>query len=85
MKQYIAILPMLDEEKNKLHRPAHLVYLAELERKGSIYLKARFVDGVGGMVIYNAQSLEEAEQLAYQDPLVIHGARSCEFHELLIV
>jgi uncharacterized protein YciI len=85
MKQFIAILPMLDEEKNRLHRPAHLAYLEDLEKKGFIYLKARFVDGAGGMVIYNANSLEEAENLATQDPFVIHGARSCEFHELLIV
>jgi uncharacterized protein YciI len=85
MNHYVVLLPMLDEAKNQKHRPKHLAYLEDLEKRSKIFLKARFVDGSGGMIIYKADSLEEAEVLAMNDPFVIEGARSCEIHELLIV
>jgi uncharacterized protein YciI len=85
MNHYIVLLPMLDETKNQKYRPDHLAYLEDMQKRDKIFLKARFVDGSGGMIIYNADSLEEAEVLATNDPFVIKGARSCEIHELLIV
>lgn len=85
MKKFVVLLPMHDAEKNQKYRPDHLAYLDDLEKKGKIYLKGRYVDGTGGMIIYKADSLDEARELATNDPFVIHGVRSCEIHEFLIV
>ena len=81
MKYFAAFLPMLDSEKSQTLRPDHLEYLAARRREGQIFAQGRFVDGSGGLVIYMAESFEEARRLAAADPYVIHGARRLEFHE----
>ena len=81
MKFYAAILMMKDPEKNKTYRPQHLEFLEEKNKEGKIFARGRFADNSGGMVIYKAESLQEAEALAKADPLVITGARSLELHE----
>lgn len=81
MPHYAAILRMLDPEKNQTFRPQHLAYLGELEKQGKIYAKGRFTDGAGGMVIYLAESLEEAKEMAEKDPYVIEGVRKLELHQ----
>lgn len=40
-----------------------------------------FTDKLGGLVIYKADSLEEARQLAEADPVVVEGARTLELRE----
>lgn len=79
------MLPMINKELNQRVRPDHLAYMAALEEEGTIFAKGRFVDGSGGMVIYRAETFEEAEDLAIRDPYVIHGARSYEIREWFIV
>ncbi|TVY00288.1 YciI family protein [Paenibacillus cremeus] len=81
MKTFVVFLPMLDEEKSRIHRPEHLDYLESQRALGRIFANGRFVDGWGGMVIYRAASIEEAQQWAEDDPFVRHGARRCEVHE----
>ncbi|UJF34430.1 YciI family protein [Paenibacillus hexagrammi] len=85
MKYFAVLLPMKDEELSKEHRPAHLEYLEQRRSEGKIFANGRFVDGWGGLVIYKAESLEEAKQLAAEDPFVKLGARDCQVHEWDIV
>jgi len=40
-----------------------------------------FTDKRGGMVIYKADTLEEAQRLAEADPAVTEGARTLELRE----
>ncbi|MCG7409943.1 YciI family protein [Paenibacillus sp. ACRRX] len=81
MAYFAAVLDMKDESKNLTFRPHHLEYLATLSEQGKVHLKGPFKDGSGGMVIYIADSLEEAQQLAENDPYVVEGVRSLHLRE----
>ncbi len=81
MKYFAAFLSMKDPAKNQELRPAHLDYLNQRTEEGKIFARGKFVDGAGGLVIYVAPSLEEANRIASNDPYVLHGARSLELHE----
>lgn len=76
----VAILHMQDREKNAEFRPAHLAYIDGLRKAGLVWAGGPFSDGEGGLVIYAAPSMEEAERLIAQDPLVSSGARRLELH-----
>lgn len=81
MKYFVCLLPMLDEEKSRVFRPEHLAYLEQQRGQGRIFANGRFADGSGGMVIYRAETQEEAASWAENDPYVIQGARSYEIRE----
>lgn len=81
MKYYVAILETLDSDKDKLIRQQHLDYLDELISKGKIFGKGPFTDGSGGMIIFLADSLEEAEVLIKNDPVIIENTRSYRLKE----
>jgi hypothetical protein len=85
MAYYAAILHMVDPEKNKIYRPQHLAYLENLDKEGKIFARGPFADGAGGLVVYIADSLEEAKKLAENDPYVIEGVRRLELHEWSIM
>lgn len=76
----VAILAMKDPELNRLHRPAHLDYLAGLKAAGQVWVSGPFADGLGGMVVYRAPRLEDARALAEADPLVRTGARELRLY-----
>lgn len=81
MAYFAAILYMERPELNQEFRSHHLEYLAKLEQQGKIHAKGPFVDGAGGMVIYIADSYEEAKEIAEKDPYVEKGVRRLELHE----
>jgi uncharacterized protein YciI len=81
MKYFAAFLPMRDVIKSQDLRPAHLEFLGQREKEGRIFARGRFTDGAGGLVIYKADSLDEARKIAESDPYVRNGARSLELHE----
>lgn len=81
MKYFAVLLPMKDAELSIQHRTAHLAYLEDRRNEGKIFANGRFADGSGGMVIYKAETFEEAQAIAEKDPYVQVGARSCEIHE----
>jgi uncharacterized protein YciI len=56
-------------------------FLVQKEKEGKIFARGRFVDGEGGLVVYIADSLEEAMDIAESDPLVTSGARTLDLHE----
>lgn len=81
MKYFVALLRMKDVAKNAEYRPQHIDFLTENEKAGKIFARGKFMGGEGGMVIYIADSREEAAKLAENDPLVRFGARTLEVFE----
>lgn len=81
MSYYAAILEMLDPERNTELRPQHLEYLQQLEAEGKIFAKGPFTDGSGGLVVYIADSYEEAKEMAEKDPYVIEKVRRLDLRE----
>lgn len=78
---YVAFLPNIDQEKNTQIRPAHLEYINDLYQRGKVFMAGPFTDKQGGLVIYKADSMEEARHLAEADPVVVEGARTLELRE----
>ena len=63
--------------------PAHLAYMIELEKRGTLFASGPFIAGKDllpgtGMTILRAGSFEEAEALAREDPLNKSGVRAFE-------
>lgn len=81
MPYYVANLEMQDPSKNQEHRPAHLDYLKKLSDEGKVSYCGPFIDGSGGMVIYVADSYEEALELAQNDPYVVEKVRHLRLRE----
>ncbi|TFJ94355.1 YciI family protein [Lentibacillus salicampi] len=81
MNYYAVFLPMKDEEKSKEFRPQHLAFLKQMKQKKKVFMNGRFTDGAGGLVIYAADSLDEAMSYLKEDPYIINGARDFEIHE----
>jgi uncharacterized protein YciI len=67
---------LMDKEKN---------YLASLQRSGEILLSGPMADGSFGLVIYDVQSLKEAEHIVENQPLVRAGLLSVELREMFAV
>jgi uncharacterized protein len=66
--------------------PAHLEYLAGLEKRGALFMSGPFLDASGdpgpsGMLIVRAESAEEAADLAAGDPFHRSGARTFRVEE----
>ncbi len=81
MKFFAAILRMKDLTLSQDLRPRHLEFLDQGGKAGTVYARGRFEDGSGGLVIYRAESLAEAQKIAESDPYISGGARSLELHE----
>ncbi|WP_019122657.1 YciI family protein [Brevibacillus massiliensis] len=81
MAYYAAILHMLDPVKNQEVRSRHIAYLEQLQRAGKVWGRGPFADGSGGLVVYIADSWEEARQLAESDPHVREGSRKLDLRE----
>jgi len=80
-KHYVVFLPMLDAEKSAEHRQAHLDYLEAKWNEGVLSAYGRFVERMGGMLVYAAESEEQVKEWAENDPYVIQKARTYEIHE----
>ncbi len=78
---YMALLHIIDPELNAKIRPDHLAYIDRLYKENKVLMAGPFTDGKGGMVIYRADSWEEAKRLAEADPVVAQGARTLELRE----
>lgn len=81
MKYFAAIQFVVDPQKSSTFRQVHVEYLERMVATGKIYSRGKFADGLGGLTVYQSESVEEARTMAEGDPFVIHGARRLEFHE----
>ena len=67
--KYAAVIEYIpDAEKVQLIRPRHREYLRGLKEGGRLAASGPFVDGSGALIIYEAESHEQAEQLLTEDP-----------------
>ncbi|MER3420861.1 MAG: hypothetical protein C4290_10205 [Chloroflexota bacterium] len=68
MIEYIA-----DPDKVQSVRPVHREYLAKLKEQGRLVASGPFADGSGALIIYEADSPEQAEALLKADPFYQAG------------
>jgi uncharacterized protein YciI len=73
MKFAAVIEYLTDKDKVEAIRPAHRQYLRGLLEKGKIAATGPFLDGYGALIIYEADSPEEAESLIKGDPFHANG------------
>lgn len=91
-KELYAVLstPASGPDAVKQNLPAHLAYQAQLEATGKLFLAGPVSDESGaqmegmGLIIYHANSLQEAQALAEADPMHQSGARSFVLRRWLI-
>ena len=81
MKYFAAIQSILDASKIEAVRKPHVEYLEKMVAEGKIYIRGKFSDGLGGLTIYKAETIEEARKFAETDPFVSSGAPRLDFHE----
>jgi uncharacterized protein len=54
-------------------RPAHREYLTGLMQQGKLVISGPFSDDSGGLLVYEAETPEQVEQLIAADPFAISG------------
>lgn len=62
-----------DHEKTDQIRPAHRQYLSKLLAEGKLAISGPFIDRSGALIVYEADSLEEAEKILQGDPFHANG------------
>jgi uncharacterized protein YciI len=67
------------------HVPAHKAYVRDLIAKGHRAQSGYWAKFGGGMMIFEAASLEEAQAIVDRDPLVANGCVKYILHEWRIV
>lgn len=50
------------------YRPAHREYLGKLREEGKLAASGPFTDDSGALIVYETDSVEDAEQLLLDDP-----------------
>lgn len=70
--------------------PRHLAYLKEMEKTGRLFLAGPLSDDTGeqmigaGLLMYRAQTMDEARELARNDPMHAEGIRTFTLRKWLI-
>ncbi len=54
-------------------RPAHREYLTGLREKGRLVISGPFADDAGGLLVYEAEDVEQVESLIREDPFAKQG------------
>lgn len=67
------------------HVPAHLDYVRDLIAKGHKAKTGYWAEYGGGMLLFEAESLEEAIAIVGEDPLIQNGCVQYELHEWVVV
>ena len=65
--------------------PEHKAYVQELIAKGHQARTGYWAEFGGGMMIFQAASMEEAQTIVAQDPLIKNGCVKYQLHEWCIV
>lgn len=61
------------EARRKIYRPAHLAKMEPLDQQGRVVLAGPLTDKAGSLIIIEADSLDEAQQFAQEDPYTVNG------------
>ena len=78
---YAAILETIESKKDNEILDIHKAYLQKLIDAGKIFAKGPFTDHSGGLVIYKADSYEEAKKMAENDPAILEKSRKLTLKE----
>ncbi|MCI0377072.1 MAG: YciI family protein [Gemmataceae bacterium] len=73
MKFAAVIEYIKDKAKVDRIRPEHRQYLTSLKEKGQLAISGPFTDDYGALIVYEANSREEAETLLKGDPFHKNG------------
>ncbi|MEM9538876.1 MAG: YciI family protein [Cyanobacteria bacterium P01_E01_bin.42] len=76
---------IVDKATFDRHVPAHRSYVRDLIAKGHQAKTGYWGEYGGGMLLFEANSLEEAQKIAIDDPLVQNHCVQYELHEWCIV
>ena len=72
--KYAAVIEYItDKDKIQSVRPVHRQYLNALKASGQLAASGPFTDDFGALIIYEANSKEEAEKLLQGDPFHANG------------
>jgi uncharacterized protein YciI len=72
--KFAAIIEYIqDKEKIQSVRPVHRQYLTTLKERGQLAAAGPFSDDSGALIVYEAASEAEAEQLLRTDPFCQNG------------
>jgi uncharacterized protein len=72
--KYAAVIEYLQDRATvEQHRPVHRQYLASLKERGQLAVSGPFADGSGALIVYEADSADEAEALLRGDPFHAAG------------
>jgi uncharacterized protein YciI len=72
------IATMTTEERAVMDR--HLAYIDELAGKGKVIIAGAATDGSVGILVFQAGSAEEAQQILDDDPVANSGIGQLELH-----
>lgn len=61
---------------------AHVEHLKRLKVEGKLLLCGPFTDYPGGMVIFTAEDDKEAADIAFSDPFIKSGYKTCELRTI---
>lgn len=76
---------IVNKETFDRYVPAHCEYVRDLIAQGHKAKTGYWGDYGGGMLLFEASSLEEAKEIVAQDPLIKNGCVHYELHEWHIV
>lgn len=76
---------IVDKVTFDCHVPAHVQYVQQLIAKGHRARSGYWAERGGGMLLFHAASLDEAQAIVSQDPLVENGCVQYELHEWKVV
>jgi uncharacterized protein YciI len=67
--KFAAIIEYIqDKEKIEKLRPSHRQYLRTLLETGKLFATGPFTDNYGALIVYEAETLDKAEELLKGDP-----------------
>ncbi len=81
MNYIIALMKTIDKKKDNEILEEHISYLNGHIEKGNILAKGPFTDHSGGFIIFSVKTMEEAQQIAGQDPAALNKTREFTFKE----
>ena len=76
---------IVDKTTFDRHVPAHKAYVRDLITKGHKARTGYWAELGGGMLLFEASSMEEAEEIVAQDPLIKNGCVQYQLHEWRIL
>jgi len=81
MKQFVVTLELLAGPPGPEVSEAQQGFLAELFEQGTLVMSGPFSDGRGGMAILRGDSLEAAQDLYGESPIVRSGGAAVDVRE----